>query len=192
VNEYEELVVELDALRELKAKLKQELHAAYAKQHELSAVIDQLRLEAKGREIAETSGWKVGTEWEQDDPGVYIADDAGAIVYADGDHPLSERNARLLVDAFNRRSAPEVQLLAARAAGRGEYVEAITHWRDGAQHGFEVTWRLCFFEWGRRLEALQDAKQAIGDAPHDAKAVDVIDALIERMGQRGAEDPPVL
>lgn len=57
--------------------------------------------------------WSVGLGWEQMDPGVYIADAKGGIVYAPGDESdptnpataddvqLSEANARLLVDAVN-------------------------------------------------------------------------------------------
>lgn len=50
--------------------------------------------------------WKVGTGYEQLDPGIYISDDAGNIVLAPcGDsvcEPLTMETARLIVQGVNK------------------------------------------------------------------------------------------
>ena len=52
--------------------------------------------------------WKIGKGYEQQEPGFYIQDAKGQIVYADGEHKdgdpgenLSEANLKLIVEAVN-------------------------------------------------------------------------------------------
>jgi hypothetical protein len=52
--------------------------------------------------------WLLGKGYEQQEPGVYITDGAGRVIYADGEHKdgdpgenLSWENARLIVEAVN-------------------------------------------------------------------------------------------
>lgn len=48
--------------------------------------------------------WKSLRSWEQQDPGVYIVDGDGRVIYADSDSPevnLSPTHADYIVDAIN-------------------------------------------------------------------------------------------
>ncbi len=73
------------------------------------------------------------------------------------------RGEKDVLDPPELKTALHERVVKAMAHERAKWVNAIERWRDGTQHGFEVTKHLCDFEAAREVEVLEKAAKIAAD-----------------------------